>query len=149
MASRIPGDGIGRGDHRLASDLVEKRPEKQRAEYIAGREGKDIKPDALMRDMIERRQHESVGEEDRIIEEALRAHQREADQCTRTEGHKERAKDLNERRMVSRLDAQRLQTIGIAQRDLAVGEFGLDLPGDRLGLFLVSMNHEPARTSRE
>ena len=72
-------DRIGRGDHRLASDAIEQRPEQQRTEKIADREGQDVPADRGRGHAVELGQNECVGEEDGVVEKRLRAHQHEAE----------------------------------------------------------------------
>ena len=74
------GDAIGQRDHHPAPQRVEQPAEQQRPEEIAGRERQDVPADLVGRDAEEIGQHQRIGEEDRVVEERLRGHQRQPDQ---------------------------------------------------------------------
>ena len=70
---------IGRRDHAAPAHAVEEGAQQQRPEHVAHREGQDEEADLLGIDAVEARQHQRIGEEDRVVEKRLRDHQRQHD----------------------------------------------------------------------
>ena len=66
---------------------IEQMSEAQGSKHIAEGERQYVPADVLGFDVVEIFQHQSVSEEDRIIEKGLRTHEREADKGTLAVGH--------------------------------------------------------------
>ena len=138
-----PRHPVGRGDHGFAAERVEQPSEQHRTEEVAGGEGQDVPADPVRRHLVEVDQDQRVGEEDRVVEERLRRHQREADPGPLPVGL-EGGKHLGERR-VAALAQPRLRERAFGEGVALGAEARLD-PGDQgLGLLVPAVGHQPAR----
>ena len=70
------GTDVGPGDHLLPADRVEEAPDRQRAEQVTDRENDQVQGSVRRLDVVEPREHQGVGEEDRVVQEGLGDHQR-------------------------------------------------------------------------
>ncbi len=102
-------DPVGRGDHRLPADRVEPVAQRDRPEEVADREREQVQPGPVRGHPVVLGQDQGIGEEDRVVEERLRDHQRQPQKRPRR----------------VRLDHR--------PRDQAEAEVGPGLEGDRLG----------------
>ena len=94
-------DAIGERDHRAPSQRIEQPAEQQRSEKIAGRKRQNVPADLVRGDAEEIGQHQREGEEDRVVEERLRCHQRQADQRTGAIRCEQRVRHLAKRGMIA------------------------------------------------
>src|SRR3984893_11884716 len=99
--------------------------------------------------MIEIRQNESIGEEDCVIKERLRDHQRKSQQGSHSESDEKRLKDLPQRRVRARPHEHWLERRSVFKDRAAQAEFGFDFIDYFFGFRLPSMNDEPARAFRD
>jgi hypothetical protein len=83
-----PRERIGRGDHRTSAKGVEQTSEKEGAKKVSGGKGEEIPAHPAGLDVVEVGENERVGEEDGVVEEGLRRHQAEADECALSIGAK-------------------------------------------------------------
>ena len=86
---------------------VEEPAQHDRPKEIAGGEGQDIPADVGGFNAIKYRQDNSIGEEDRVIEERLGGHQGQADKSAQREALEQRIEHFREMRVSSRAQADR------------------------------------------
>ena len=77
-----PADRVAAPDHLAATDAVEQGTQHQGPEQVADREGEEEQRSLCGAETVEVLQHQGVGEEDGVVEEALRDHQRQAEDRT-------------------------------------------------------------------
>ena len=96
---------------------------------------------------VELREDQGIGEEDRVVEEGLRDHQRQAEDRPPGIGLHHRPRDQAEADVVAGLDRDR----PLGRREGLAGplELGLDLLDDLAGLLLVAVRDEPAGALRD
>src|SRR6185503_3892875 len=70
---------VGRRNHDSPPPAIELPTEQQRAGEVSDGEGHDVQPDVCGRDAMELLEDQAVAEEDRVVEEGLGEHQREAE----------------------------------------------------------------------
>jgi hypothetical protein len=75
------------------------RPRRSGPTEIAEREREEVEADALARHAVERAEDERIGEEERVVEERLRHHQREAQQGALAIVDQNRAQHHHDRRV--------------------------------------------------
>src|ERR1700680_698119 len=93
--------------------------------------------------MIEIRQNESVGEEDCVIKERLRDHERKSQQGSHSESDEKRLKDLPQRRVRARPHEHWLERRTVFKGRAAQAEFGFDFIDYFFGVRLPSWKYEP------
>ena len=103
-------------------------------------------PTAPGLDRVEFRQHERVGEEDRVVEERLRRHQREPDEGLHAMAVDQRVEHFAERRVVARAQANGFVGGDRIELDPLVLKSLFDSLDDVLALLLAPVDREPTRT---
>ena len=142
-ASRRPDARVGQRDHRPAANRVEQPSEQNRPEKIPERERQQVPADLTCADPIEVGEDERVGEEDRIVEEGLRGHQRQADDGAAPVLAIKRVPHLAKRREPPCAELEwRVLDLGEIAAAAPVGM--LDRFENRLRLLGAAMGHEPA-----
>ncbi len=131
----------------LRRPIVSKRwPISQRAEQVADREREEVVPSRLRGDVVEVGQHQGVGEEDRVVQEGLRHHHREAQERARRVLAEHRLGDLARRRRCRRpVTSIALLVRHRLEMDASRSHARLDLVDDPLGLLFAAVGHQPAR----
>ena len=139
------GDEVGAGDHRPPPDRVEEPAEQQRAGEVGDPERDQIGGRGRVGDLEERGQDDREGEDDRVVDEGLGGHQREAQDRAPRIALEQRAPDLEDVGGVARLDLDLVA--GVVE--LALARVALDALLDRahelLGLVLAAVDGQPAR----
>ncbi len=74
--SRMPDKRIGERDHGRRPSVSNSRPSSSGPRKLPSANGRMYQPTSVRRDAVELGQHQRVGEEDRVVEERLRRHQR-------------------------------------------------------------------------
>ena len=143
---RHPRGGVGHGDHGAPPHRVEQPPENQGPEKIADREREDVIADAFVGHAVEAREHQRIGEEDRVVEKGLRCHQHQAERAAAAIARDEKPEDLAPRDAVQR--AHRKRAHGFGKRTMACGHLFLDVGDDRFGLLAPIVHQQPARALR-
>src|ERR1700733_12250759 len=143
-----PGNAIGRGDHRLAPDLVEKATEQHRAEEAANRKGQQVDRQVVITHVKELLHDQTIGKEDSIEEERLTDHQGQRKKRALAVVAHHVAKNLFERRVVAHDDFEfcpfgRRQTARVPLRHLV-----LNIADHFVRLLFVAPKHQPAWTLR-
>jgi hypothetical protein len=144
-----PGQDVGARDHLLAADGVEEVPDRQRAEQVPDREGDQVERRVRGVDVVELRQHQGVGEEDRVVQERLGDHQRGAQ---RGPGPVLREQDPDHGEVAGPLHRPHLQDLVVTDRgQCPAGRLHLVLDAhDRgLGLGGPAVHELPARALRQ
>src|SRR6478672_495129 len=96
---------------RTSAKGVEQTSEKEGAKKVSGGKGEEIPAHPACLDVVEVGENERVGEEDGVVEEGLRRHQAEADECALSMGAKQYLPDLAQRREPPRPQAERGQLL--------------------------------------
>ena len=138
---------IGRRHHPAPPEAIEQRAEQQRSEHVAGRERQDVQADARRLDAVEAGQHQRVGEEDRVVEERLRDHQREDQHAAPRIATQQHVRHLAERRQPRRRMGARARRHRGERQPLAPHAC-LDVGDDALGLVDPAAREQPARALR-
>ena len=143
------GDGVRREDHRATPDGVEEVPEQQWPEEVAEREGQEVDRGPGLVDVVEVRQDQRVGEEDRVVEEALRHHHRQAQDGAASVAVDEDVPEHLRPHPLLRLDDDGLAVVDLGELTAFAAHPLLDLVDGLLGLFGVAVGEQPARALRD
>src|SRR5258706_6828985 len=134
---------MGQRNHWLSPDRIEQRPKHKRTHHVGKCERQDI-PAYIMRwHVVEFRQDERISEEDRVVEERLSSHQREANQRPRPIANEYRLKNFAQWRMRSRVDAHRLKFGPILQAGSMGTHPGFDLSHNFFGFLFPPVDNQP------
>ena len=142
-------DRVGDGDHLPAADGVEEPAEEDRAEEVADGKRQDVEAHAIGRDAVEAAEDERVGEEDRVVGEGLRDHEREAQDRSAAVLDEEHAGDVGEADLALHLDRRGRASDGRKGAAGAAGDVGLDGFDDLSGLADAAVEEQPARALGE
>ena len=144
IGEQDPRRRVRERDHRPSPDRVEEPRQHDRPEEVAHGERQEIEPDVVRAHAVEAAEDQRVREEDRVVRERLRRHERQAEDRPAPVLHEEDVRDLAERDRAVRPHAHR------RARERAAGPFrsrhvGLDGGDDVLGLVDAPVEQEPAR----
>ena len=121
------------------------RPERQRAEEVRDPERDQVQARDARVDLEELGQDDREREDDRVVDERLGREQRETEHRAARVAREQRAGDLAEAGRLALLDLDLL--VGLLQWLVrALGDLVLDLRDQPLGLAVVAVDHQPART---
>src|ERR1700728_4158364 len=98
----------------------------------------------ISRHVIEIREYERIGEENRVVEKRLRGHQRQAHQRAAPMHRKERMEDFAERRVVTRAQTQAGERL-VHWRMSGAAKARFDVLYDRGGFRRFTVCEQPAR----
>ena len=143
IASRIPAAAYDSAIIGRRPTVSKSRDEHDGPEEVAHRERQEIEPDVVRAHAVETAQDERVGEEDRVVRERLRRHERQAEDRPSPVSLEEDARDLAEADRAAGLHPDRRTRRG--QRTLVARHVGLDRSDDALGLVDAAVEQEPAR----
>ena len=143
------GEQVGAGDHLAAADRVEQPPDGQRAEQVPGAERHEVVGGVLGRDVEEVQQDQPVGEEDRVVQERLRDHQRPAVDRPARVVLEQRSQQGQVADLLGRADQD--LPAAVHRRDLALGrrDVILDLCDRCLGGLGTAVHDLPAGALRQ
>jgi hypothetical protein len=144
-----PREDVGAGDHRLAPDGVEQPPEDQRPEEVADRERDDVVADARGLDVIERAEHERIGEEDGVVEERLADEERQADDRAPGVGAEHGLRDREQAHTLLLAHLDRLSGLLELRNAGGLLDLALDVVHERVGLVGLAVDEHPARALRD
>jgi hypothetical protein len=147
-AQQGTGQDISPGDHGLAAQSVEETAQQQRAREVPGRERQQVQPHAGACYVVERRQRDRVGEEDRVVEERLADEQGEAERGAPGIAPHQGSRDGNEPDRVPLPDrdlALRLWQLFNPRRE---AHLLLNVGDDIVGLPLTAVDEQPAGAFR-
>ncbi len=143
-------EGVAAADHLAPSDRVEERAEQQRPEQVAQGEGEEVDRRAGGGLVVEVLQHERVGEEDRVVEEALRDHQRRAEHRACGIHLEEDVDQLPRGQPLPGLQPHAVPLHVEVGQLLALGaDLLLDAGDDLLGLVELAVGDHPPRALRD
>ncbi len=143
------GQDVGAGDHLPAPDGIEQPAEGQRPEQVTDRERHEVVGGVGGLDMEEELEDQAVGEEDRVVQERLRDHQRGAQHGARWVVPEEHPQQGQVADLVGRPDLD--LPAGVHRRQLSLGrrDIVLDLADRPLGRLLPAVHDLPARALRQ